>query len=239
MKHLSESIEEYLETIYRLIESGRTASTTEISRTMNIAPASVTQMLKKLDSEGYVKYSPYRGAVLTERGYRVARRMTRKHRILERFLHDILRIKREKIYRQACEMEHSLSDDAERALCHLLNVPGECPDKNPIPACDFKFSTCEECLEMKDADIEEIGCRDEKLRSLREMDEEETGRVSFIRGDYRVVRRLMDMGITIGVPLKVIKKAPLNGPVEVEVRSSRVALGRDIADNVFIDTEEE
>jgi len=72
------------------------------------------------------------------------------------------------------------------ALCHLLNVPGECPDKNPIPACDFKFSTCEECLEMKDADIEEIGCRDEKLRSLREMDEEETGRVSFIRGDYRV-----------------------------------------------------
>ena len=92
---------------------------------------------------------------------------------------------------------------------------------------------------MKDADIEEIGCRDEKLRSLREMDEEETGRVSFIRGDYRVVRRLMDMGITIGVPLKVIKKAPLNGPVEVEVRSSRVALGRDIADNVFIDTEEE
>ncbi|MEM4196300.1 MAG: metal-dependent transcriptional regulator, partial [Methanothermobacter sp.] len=87
MKHLSENIEEYLETIYRLSESSKNASTTKISKDMGIAPASVTQMLKKLDSEGYVKYSPYRGAVLTEKGYRIARRITRKHRLLERFLH--------------------------------------------------------------------------------------------------------------------------------------------------------
>ncbi|HIH71499.1 MAG TPA: DtxR family transcriptional regulator [Methanothermobacter thermautotrophicus] len=237
MNHLSENIEEYLETIYRLSESSKPVTTTDISREMKIAPASVTQMLKKLDSNGYVKYSPYRGAVLTDRGYRIARRITRKHRLLERFLHDVLGIKRERIHRQACEMEHSLSDDAERALCHLLNMPGECPDEKPIPACEFKFQTCEECIEMKEADIEEIGCRDENLKSLTEMDENQRGRVSFIRGDYRVVRRLMDMGITIGAPLTLIKRAPLRGPVEVEIRGSRVALGRDIADNVFIETE--
>mgnify|MGYP005847994697 FL=1 len=237
MKHLSENIEEYLETIYRLSESRKPVTTTDISREMKIAPASVTQMLKKLDSNGYVKYSPYRGAVLTNRGYRIARKITRKHRLLERFLHDVLGIKRERIHRQACEMEHSLSDDAERALCHLLNMPGECPDEKPIPSCEFKFRTCDECIEMKEADIEEIGCRDENLKSLTEMNESQRGNVSFIRGDYRVVRRLMDMGITIGAPLTLIKRAPLRGPVEVEIRGSRVALGRDIADNVFIETE--
>lgn len=91
---------------------------------------------------------------------------------------------------------------------------------------------------MKEADIEEIGCRDENLKSLTEMDENQSGKVSFIRGDYRVVRRLMDMGITIGAPLTLIKRAPLKGPVEVEIRGSRVALGRNIADNVFIETED-
>lgn len=237
MKHLSENIEEYLETIYRLSESSKNASTTKISKEMGIAPASVTQMLKKLDSEGYVKYSPYRGAVLTEKGYRIARRITRKHRLLERFLHDVLGIRRDRIHRQACEMEHSLSDDAERALCQLLNMPGECPDANPIPACDFKFQTCGECIELKDTDVEEIGCREGNLKSLTEMDEKQAGRVSFIRGDYRVLRRLMDMGITLGAPIRMIKRAPLSGPIEVEIRGSRVALGRDIADNVFIDTE--
>lgn len=131
MKHLSENIEEYLETIYRLSDSRKPVTTTDISREMRIAPASVTQMLKKLDSNGYVKYSPYRGAVLTDRGYRIARKITRKHRLLERFLHDVLGIKRERIHRQACEMEHSLSDDAERPCAIFLTCQENARMKSP------------------------------------------------------------------------------------------------------------
>ncbi|GAB6056225.1 metal-dependent transcriptional regulator [Methanobacterium alkalithermotolerans] len=233
---LSENIEEYLEVIYKVsLEDKKPVTTSNISKNLNIAPGSVTQMLKKLDKRGYVQYSPYKGAVLTEKGLKVASKITRKHRLLERFLNDILKLKKDKIHSEACQMEHTLSDDAERALCQLLEQPDQCPDEAPIPACDFKFNTCEECLERKHEDIEEVGARDENLISVTSLGENEVGRVSFIRGDYKVIRRLMDMGITIGAMVSVIKLAPFKGPVEVSVRGSKLALGRDIAKNVFVE----
>ena len=92
-KSLSENVEEYLEVMYKLSPNGEMVSTSQISENLKIAPASVTQMLKKLSKKGYVKYSPYKGAVLTEEGLKIAKKVTRKHRLLERFLCDILKIK--------------------------------------------------------------------------------------------------------------------------------------------------
>lgn len=233
---LSESIEEYLELIYKLGKKGQQVKTSKISENLNIAPASVTQMLKKLDAMGYVNYSPYKGAILTEKGLKEAKSVTRKHRLLEKFLHDILKIKKEKVHDQACEMEHTLSDDAERALCHLLDQPDQCPDDEElIPACNFKFTTCEECKERRNEEVDEVGNRNENLVSIADLNEQDTGKVSFIRGDYKVIRRLMDMGITIGATISIMKIAPFKGPVEVAVRGSKLALGRDIANNVFVE----
>ena len=79
-------------------------------------------MIKKLQKRGYVEYLPYKGVTLTEEGYKIASNITRKHRLLERFLHDVLHIKKDRVHDQACEMEHSLSDDAERAMCQLLTT---------------------------------------------------------------------------------------------------------------------
>lgn len=234
--HLSENIEEYLEVIYKIsLEEKKPVTTSKISKNLQIAPGSVTQMLKKLDEKGYVHYSPYKGVVLSKKGIKRASNVTRKHRLIERFLNDILKIKKEKIHKQACKMEHTLSDEAERALCQLLEQPDHCPDNDFIPACNFKFKTCEECLERKNEDLEEVGCRDENLVSISSLNENEKGRVSFIRGDYKVVRRLMDMGITIGAMVSVLKIAPFKGPVELGVRGSKLALGRDIAKNIFVE----
>lgn len=83
--------------------------------------------------------------------------------------------------------------------------------------------------------MEEVGKRNENLISILDLNEHKKGRVSFIRGDHKVIRRLLDMGITIGAIISVIKVAPLGGPVEVAVRGSKLALGRDIASNVFIE----
>jgi len=232
---LSENIEEYLEILYKLSPNGEMVSTSQISENLKISPASVTQMLKKLAEIGYVQYSPYKGAVLTENGLKIAKKVTRKHRLLERFLCDILKIKKDKIHEQACEMEHTLSDDAERALCHLLEHPNKCPGDNVIPECDLKFTSCEECLMQKEEDVEEVGKRNENLIPVLDLKEHKNGKVSFIRGDYKVIRRLLDMGITIGAIISVIKVAPLGGPVEIAVRGSKLALGRDIASNVFVE----
>lgn len=236
---ISGNVEEYLELLYKLSPGGERVSTSMISENLKIAPASATQMLKKLSDKGYVEYSPYKGAVLTESGLKIAKKVTRKHRLLERFLCDILKIKKEKIHDQACEMEHTLSDDAERALCHLLEQPNKCPGDSVIPECDLKFTTCEECLKRKEVDVEEVGKRNENLIPILELKEHKKGKVSFIRGDHKVIRRLLDMGITIGAIISVIKVAPLCGPVEIAVRGSKLALGYDIASNVFVEAVDE
>lgn len=235
-KTLSENAEEYLEVLYKLSLEERPVKTTKISKMLNIAPASATQMIKKLEKDGYVDYSPYKGVTLTEEGYTIASKITRKHRLLERFLHDMLHIKKESVHDQACEMEHSLSDDAERALCQLLEQPDECPDDEElIPVCDFKFETCDECRKRRQEEVNEVGKRDKNLVSITNMKRTEKGKVSFIRGDYKVIRRLMDMGITIGAEVCILEVAPFKGPVELLVRGSNLALGRDIAKNVFVE----
>src|SRR3989304_8110565 len=180
---VSRSVEEYLEAVYKLTQNGKPATTTEISRSLEIAPASVTEMLKKLAEKAYVKYSPYVGATLTRRGLKIGEKTTRKHRLLERFLHDILNISKSTVHKQACEMEHSLSDQAEEALCRFLKYPDTYPDDaKTIPPCDLGFSSCAECLETHRKGLEEMGRRGENLVSIGGVKENELGKGSFIRG---------------------------------------------------------
>jgi DtxR family Mn-dependent transcriptional regulator len=232
---LSANIEEYLEAIYKISQSEESVKTSRISKDLGITPASVTEMLKRLDKMDYVEYSQYKGAKLTGKGLKIAKNITRKHRLLERFLHDILKLKDHFLHDQACEMEHTLSDDAERALCQVLEHPDKCPGDSVIPACDLKFTTCEECMQRREEEVNEVGKRHENLIPIMELGKQQKGKVSFIRGDYKVIRRLLDMGITIGASISVIKIAPLSGPVEVAIRGSKLAIGRDIACNVFVE----
>ena len=96
-------------------------------------------------------------------------RISPEHRLLEG-LSDVLHIKKENVHDQACEMEHALSDDAERAICQLLEQPDECPDDQElIPVCDFKFESCEECLKRRQEEVNEVGKRDKNLVSIIDM----------------------------------------------------------------------
>ena len=229
------SVEDYVKTVHVLSRNGTAASTSDISRVLKVAPASVTEMLKKLAEKGYVDYSPYKGSTLTAKGVEEAQKIARKHRLLERFLHDVLRIGKNAVHKQACEMEHVLSDEAEEALCRLLKYPDKCPDDaKTIPPCDLKLSSCEQCLQIHSKGLEEIGKRQENLVSTCDLKEHDLGKVSFVRGDHKVLQRLLDMGLTPGTRLSVVRVAPLNGPIEVAVRGSKLALGRDIASNVFV-----
>jgi DtxR family Mn-dependent transcriptional regulator len=233
------SMQDYLRAISVLSNNGDPVATTEISRYFKIAPPSVTEMLKKLSENGYVNYSSYHGSTLTAKGSAEAQKITRKHRLLERFLSDVLHIGSDKVHSQACEMEHSLSDEAEESLCRLLKHPDKCPDDdNIIPACDLPFSTCEECIALHKRGLEEVGKRQQNLKSICNLTSGVNAKVSFIRGEHRTLQRLLDMGLTPGTPIKIERVAPLKGPIEVCVRGSKVALGQDIAANVFVDFDE-
>lgn len=235
----SKSVEDYLRALAVLSKNGAVVNTTEISRYFNIAPASVTEMLKKLAEKGYIIYSPYHGSTLTAAGLQEAQKITRKHRLLETFLFNVLKIGKDKVHTEACEMEHALSDEAEESLCRFLNHPDKCPDDDKIiPACDLPFSNCEECMKTHSMGLEEVGKRQQNLVSICNLKTGASAKVSFIRGEHRVLQRLLDMGLTPGTSIKVERIAPLKGPVEVCVRGSKVALGQDIAANVFVEIPE-
>ncbi|WP_304125854.1 metal-dependent transcriptional regulator [Methanosphaera cuniculi] len=235
-KQISENVEEYLETIYKKSLKNNMAKTTEISKDLKIAPSSVTQMLKKLEEDGYVTYYQYKGVELTDKGYKIAKEIVRKHRLIEMFLYEILKLDMEDIHDQACAMEHSLSDEAERKLCQLLEYPNQCPDDhNIIPICDLNIPSCYECSKVHS--IDEIPKRIEKLVSVGNMQPNQKGRIKFIRGNNDRIKKLLDMGITLETEVTLLQTAPLNQPLKVLIENRQIELEKDLSYDIFVEIE--
>lgn len=231
---MSESIEEYLEAIYNFNEKGELAKNQNLSEKLRVSPPSVTEMIKKLADEGLVTYEPYKGVLLTGKGTARAQKVVRKHRVLERFLHDTLGLKMEKVHDEACRLEHSISDEAAAALCDNLKSPKTCPDDGkPIPACTLETKDCIECKSAREVE----GGRFKLLTQLSHLRPGERGRVAFVRGNGAASRRIMDMGLCPGTSLRVENAAPFNGPIQVSIRETSLALGRELAETVFVEFE--
>jgi len=232
---MSESIEEYLEAIYSFNERGELAKNQELAKRLKVSPPSVSEMIKKLSDDALIIYEPYKGVVLTGKGMARAQKVVRKHRLLERFLHDNLGLRMEKVHDEACLMEHGLSDEAADALCAFLNSPKTCPDDSkPIPACTLKTDNCEICKIARESDGSGHGL----VAQLSSLKPGERGRVAFFKGIGQASQRIMDMGLCLGTLVKVIKSAPFQGPVEVNVRDTTLALGRGLAEKIYVEIEE-
>jgi DtxR family Mn-dependent transcriptional regulator len=229
-----EEIEEYLEAMLDLSAIGAPVKTTALSGRLGVSPASTTEALQRLCRDGLVGYEPYKGATLTAKGLEAARRVKRKHRLLEVFLTRVLRMGRKTAHAEACRMEHALSDEAEEALCRSLHGPRSCPDGDPIPPCNVDVASCAACIASK----RPAGKRDGGAAvSLTSMPPGRAARVVFVRGGRSVVKRLCDLGLTPGTPVSLLRSAPMNGPVEVRVRGCNLALGRGIAEKIFVESE--
>jgi len=217
---VSENVEEYLECIWELTQDGTPARTTDIAKHMNVSPASVTEMLQRLDSSKYITYEKYKGATLTEAGMQIGLHIKRKHRLLERFLVDVLGIEKEKSHDEACRLEHMLSDESERRISEMMNHPTTCPDGELIPAMD---ELCQTYRGSSSA-----------LSKLKEGDE---GVISHLScEDPQKIRRIIAMGFVPERSLKVTEVLPMGGPVLVQVGDCRVALAKEYADLVYVNT---
>ncbi|MEW5761515.1 MAG: metal-dependent transcriptional regulator [Candidatus Thermoplasmatota archaeon] len=212
----SEQVQEYLEALFTLTDGIRAAKTTEIARHLKLSPPSVTEMMQKLVDDGYIKYKPYHGATLTDKGLKIAKKISRKHRLLERFLYNVLKIRKSDVHEQACKMEHTLSDEAEEALCKVLEHPEKCPDDGkPIPKCE-KPIACEKCL----------------LPPLAELKNGELARIVHVEGGRGVRQKLSLRGLRVGKIVRTV--ASIGGPVTVEVDNVVIAIGRGMAEKVRV-----
>jgi len=211
---VTEIAEQYLKVVYNLTEEGGVAKTSDIAKAMDVAPASVTEMMQKLSRQGYVKHERYHGATLKPKGLKIARQVTRKHRLLERFLNDLCGIRGKARHDQACMMEHVLTDDAERQLCRMLNRPSECPHGKLIPKCERGIA-CEKCT-------------NDTVR-LVDLGEGDVGKVSHLASkDREELCRILAMGFVPGSEVRVEKKVPMGGPIIVSLKGTKIALAREI-----------
>jgi len=212
----SKNKEEYLAAVYELEEEGREAKTRDLALRLKVNDASVTEMLKKLSREGYVKYEPYKGVSLTKKGVKTASKIKRKHRILERFLHDILGISKKKVHDQACEMEHVISDEVEDAMEELLDNPKICPDDNkPIPNALRKKTT-------------------KKTRTLLNTKTGSVIVVGKLEGGTNFQQKMATLGIRQGKRIKVVAKEPVGGPLVVKIGNTTVTIGRGMARKINV-----
>lgn len=229
-----EESEEYLEAMLDLSDGERPVKTNALAERLQVSPASVTEALQRLGRAGLVSYEPYKGARLTARGMEAASRIKRKHRLLEVFLTRVLGMGRKTAHVEACRMEHSLSDEAEAALCRSLHGPQNCPDGDPIPPCDIDVESCAACIAARQPAAKRDGRSAVPLTTLRPG---KAARVVFVRGGTSIVKRLCDMGLTPGTPVSLLRSAPMSGPVEVRIRGCNLALGRGIADKIYVESD--
>jgi DtxR family Mn-dependent transcriptional regulator len=113
------------------------ASPSDIAARTGTSRAFVTKMLQTMSRHGLVEYAPYRGVRLTDAGQRNARELSRHHRLLERFLADILGFSAAAAHNEAERLEHVISEEFEARLDAFLQHPATCPHGAPIPPPEF------------------------------------------------------------------------------------------------------
>jgi DtxR family transcriptional regulator, Mn-dependent transcriptional regulator len=221
---LSRSVEDYLKAIYSLSEQGEPASTSDIAEALDIQPASVSGMVKRLAESGFVEHVPYRGVHLTAQGAREALRIIRRHRILETYLSQRLGYTWDDVHEEAERLEHAASDDLIDRMAAALENPRHDPHGAPIPSRTGD-------VEVRDhPTLAEVEVGDRVLiRAVRDEDSE--------RLRYMAARGLMP-----GVLLAVEARAPFNGPLTVRVEGEKGGLqtvGHDLARRIWVSAAEE
>ena len=127
------SKEDYLRGIYHLLEDEGHVRSVDLADYLNITKPSVSEMLKELNKGGLIAYKKYSKLRFTSKGKNIARKITLKHRVIESFLKNMLRIDSQNIHEEAHRLEHAFSDESIEKLRRLLGNPKEDPHGKPIP----------------------------------------------------------------------------------------------------------
>src|SRR5579871_3288179 len=171
----TEAVDDYLKAILELSGfSGERVTGSALATHLEVRAASVTGMLQKLSNQrpSFVKYEKHHGVVLTELGKRRALEIQRHHRLLERFLHDVLDFSWDEVHDEAERLEHYISERMEDRIAAKLGDPETDPHGHIIPEKDGMVAKREECALSKwpcgvPAVISSVSDRDPK--ALREM----------------------------------------------------------------------
>ncbi len=189
--HFQEFEDQYLITMYDYFEShpGQRVRTGELASSMDVSPASATEMVQRLASKGLIDYEPYKGALFTDSGLIRGKMMKRRHRLAEVLL-ETLSFEGD-IHETACRLEHAINDDLEVTLSLLLGDPVDGP---------VTFGT--EMPEPSPEILQRIRSSKSKIQLLHQMNVGEKGVLDGILMNDSGKETLSSLGIKLGIEIE-------------------------------------
>jgi len=155
---------------------------------------------------------------LTDIGEDLGKQLTRRHRLTERLLADVLDFDRQAIEKIACDLEHNLSTDLADSICTLLGHPKQCPHGNPIPEGN--------CCKNSSSKIESI------VVPLSKIDIAEEVTLSYIvTTNHDYMHKLLSLGMVPGTKLKLHQKFPT---YIVKFNETQIALDGEVANLIYV-----
>ena len=125
--------EDYLRALYILDEEKHELKSIDLAHYLDVSKPSVSEMVKELNKEGLISYKKYSKLKFTSKGRKIAQKLTSKHRLIELFLKNMLKVKSQNVHQEAHRLEHAFSDDSIKKLRKLLGNPKKDPHGKPIP----------------------------------------------------------------------------------------------------------
>ncbi len=213
---LTPAHEDYLKAIYVLEMHGEEVTNSALASYMGFAPASATNMVKKLAQLTLVEYEPYQGVRLTKLGRQVALEVLRHHRLLELFLHETLAMSWDRVHEEAEKLEHVISESLEDAIANVLGHPTVDPHGDPIPS--------------KDGEV----ARQAGIPLSTALVRHPYAVVRVLHQDQERLHYLGSLGLYPGTPVEVQERAPFHGPLLINVAGEQHALAYDIAEKLLV-----
>jgi DtxR family Mn-dependent transcriptional regulator len=218
---LTNSIQDYLKSIYELTEDGQLASTTALAARLSIEPASVTGMMQKMAAAKppLVEYRKHHGVRLTTAGRRAALEVIRHHRLLEAWLVKTLGYSWDEVHNEAEKLEHVISEDFEKRIAAALGYPVRDPHGEPIPSADLVMPP--------DGSVSLASLHVGQNATVRRVHAQDTG----------FLRRLEELGLIPGAHINVLDLSSFDQVMRLQVRGIKEPsiLGPAITSQVFVE----
>lgn len=212
----NETIEMYLKTIAELGDGGAPVVIARLAERLGVTAVSANEMMKRLGEQGLVEHVRYKGVTLTANGRYIAHNVIRRQRLWERFLVDHLKMEWSGVYEMACRLEHATSNVLAEALSAYLGHPTTCPHGSPIPNSDGSLPLA-------------------VTRPLTALRVGEKGAIHSIQPTTTDVYAYLNRyQILPNRTFTVSEIAPMQGPITLDLPSGKVALGRTMAELVWV-----
>ena len=213
---LSQSVQDYLKTIFELRQMRERVTTNALAEQLEVAPASVTGMIKKLAEMKLVEHAPYQGVSLTAAGEKMALAIVRHHRLIELYLTEALGYSWDKVHEEADRLEHAISEEFADKISTLLGDPKVDPHGDPIPS--------------KDGTIAAFS-----IHTLDQVPAGHTVRIERVRDEVpEVLRHIATLGLLPGTIVDVSRTDPENSLAVTLGHGETQTISREVARSIYV-----